>query len=305
MAHAAYSGMNPRMMLRLIETGLFSHAEIADELTFSGMRPASQERMLRAAPYLATQPQRTALRSEIEKAAAAGLIDDTDMLNRIDAAEHDTDRNSLIVARVKLEQLQKFAADLENEYSTLWQAGLIDEVTYRADLAGIGLQQWRVDGLTARGEARQAATLARQEAAAARALAKATTAAERKVAIQNFLAGNINAAELAAALILTGLTPIQAAAQVDLAVLQKEGKPRNLYGMSLSGDAASLLNDRVRALLDQRKRNLISDQQFTDGLRNLGLSSHFINALRAQADATLTPKKEAYVVPVETSPASG
>ncbi len=43
---AATHGMSPRIMLRLIDTGLFSNAEAAAELTFSGMREVSQHRML-------------------------------------------------------------------------------------------------------------------------------------------------------------------------------------------------------------------------------------------------------------------
>ena len=43
---SAYRGFNARQMLRLIETGLFTGADIADELTFAGMRPVSQHRLL-------------------------------------------------------------------------------------------------------------------------------------------------------------------------------------------------------------------------------------------------------------------
>ena len=63
---AAYRGMQARQLIRLIETGLFTTADIRDELTFSGMRPASQARMLLAAPYLATQTQRSQLISALE-----------------------------------------------------------------------------------------------------------------------------------------------------------------------------------------------------------------------------------------------
>jgi len=79
MQQSAYRGLNPRQMLRLIETHLFSDAEIADELTFSGMRPVSQHRMLVAAPYLASASARSALRSTAESAYVEGLLSDQDL----------------------------------------------------------------------------------------------------------------------------------------------------------------------------------------------------------------------------------
>lgn len=299
MAAAAYHGMNARQMLRLIETGLFSHDEIIDELTFNGMRPTSRDRMLRAAPYLATQPQRSQLRAEIEKAAAAGLLSEQEVHDRLEAAEHNTDRNDLSINRLRLETLQAFAKDLEFEYSTMFAAGLINEQTFRANLTHLTFQEWKINGLVARGEARQAVTLSRQEAAAARAETKATATAERKAAIGNYLNGHIPAPALTAALIATGMTPIQTAAAVDLATLQREGRPRHMYGKSLSSTDASLLQGRISALKDQRRRELITDTQFTNDLKALGLTPHFINAIRAAADATLTPAKKAFEIPVE------
>jgi len=76
-AKGEFRGLNPRQMLRLIETDLFSSTDIADELTFSGMRPVSQARMLQAAPYLATASERSALRSTLVTAHTAGLLNDT------------------------------------------------------------------------------------------------------------------------------------------------------------------------------------------------------------------------------------
>ena len=297
---AAYQGLNPRLFMRLFDTGLFSDEDIADELTFSGLRSASQHRMLLAAPYMATDPERKQLRATLEKAYVQGFFTDQMLSDQLDAAEHNTSRTFLILDRVRLEKRMALAKDLEAEYSTLYAGGLINLATYHADLVGLGLQDDMVRALTARYEARAAVTLTRGEAAAARALAKTTAAEERRVAMRNFLQGNINAAALATALVATGLTAIQAAAWVDMAELEIAGRPRFSFGMRLTPDRAQLLTDRVRALNDQRKRQLISDTQYADQLKALGLAPRFINALRAAADATLIPAKSATVLPVET-----
>jgi hypothetical protein len=192
------------------------------------------------------------------------------------------------------------AKALETEYSTLYAAGLIDDVTYRADLAGIPLQSWKVNNLAAVQEIKASARLAKLEAAAARALAKETTSEERKVAIGNFLVGNLDATGLAAALVLTGLTPIQTAAWVDMAQLRKTGAARWLYGLRLTPEAAAILRNRITALNDQFKRLEITQTQYTDQLHALGLDDTHVNALLAAAAASISPKKSAYVVPVET-----
>jgi len=298
---AAYRGLNPRQMLRLIETGLFSDAEIADELTFSGLRSVSQHRMLVAAPYLASAPQRTALRATLESAYAAGLITDQDLSQQFAAAESDTDRNSLALSRARLLKLISETKALEAEYTTLFQGGLMTDELFRANLAGIGLQPDMVNIVAGKAEARANALLQKKTLAAEAALERATVAKAREAAMENFKTGTIGAAALAVSLIATGLTAVQAAAWVDLAVLRKGGALRWLYGLQLSPQEAIVLRERVTALTDQRKRSLIPDTQFVDALKALGLPPREINALRAAADAMLSPKSSATVIPVQTN----
>jgi hypothetical protein len=298
---AAYRGLNPRQMLRLIETNLFSDAEIADELTFAAMRPTSQHRMLVAAPYLASQSQRNSLRSTLETAYAAGLLSDQDLAQRLESAETDTDRNSLSVSRARLQKLIAETKGLEAEYTTLVQGGLMTDAAYRANLAGLGIQPDMVNIIAGKAEARANALLQRKTLAAEAKLENETEAKLRQAAVQNFRNGIIDATGLVAALIATGLTAVQAAAWADLAVLRLEGSQRWLYGLLKSPQEAAVLRARVTALSDQRKRNLIPDNTFVDALTALGLPPREINALRAAADAMLTPKSSATVVPVQTT----
>jgi hypothetical protein len=300
-SRASFRGLNARQMLRLIETNLFSDAEIADELTFSAMRPTSQARMLRAAPYLATAPQRSSLIAAIEAAAVAGLLSDADLTSRVDAAETNDDRDSLILARVHLQQLVQESKDLETEYTTLFVGGIGDDATYRANLAAIGLQPWKVNTVAAKAEARSNATIRRKELAAAAAVARKTAGEEQQAAIKNFMAGNIDAAALATALIATGLTATQAAAMTDLAVLRLAGSQRFVYGLQLPAPQAALLRQRVAALTDQRKRLQIDDPTYVAQLRALRIGDRYVNALQAAADALISPKTAAFPIPVKTN----
>lgn len=298
---AAQRGLNPRMLLQMILTGLFTPDDLGDEMTFSGIRPASQDRLKLASPYLATVKFRDATRASIEAAYVAGLLSDTDLTEQLDSIEHNTDRDNLVLVGSKWKKLTAITKDLEAQYATLFEAGLIDDATLHDHLQAIGLQPDVASAVAAKSEARANAALQRRTIADARALAKATAAEERRAATRSFVAGQIDLPALIVALTATGLTPIQAGAWSEIAQLQKTGTPRWLYGLRLPSEAATLLRSRVAALLDQRKRQLLSDPEFHDALASLGIPPEWINALRAQADAMITPKAAAILTPVTTS----
>jgi hypothetical protein len=300
-AAAAQHGMSPRIMLRLIDTGLFTGAEIADELTFSGMRPASQHRMIVAAGYLATQPQRHQLQAAYEAEYREGLLGQVNLINLLDAADHNTDRNDLILRRVNSQILVDETKLLIAQYALLFKGGVYSDAQYRGQLAAIGLEQWKIDLEAGKAEAAANVATFKKNLAAAAAVERATVAEERKAAMAGFKSGALNSAALAAALVLTGLTPTQSAAWVSLAGLQQSGALRWIYGLLKSPAEAGLLRARVSALADQRKRLQIDDPAFVGALQAMGIPDRYINALRAATDALITPKTAAVTIPVATT----
>lgn len=162
------------------------------------------------------------------------------------------------------------------------------------------MQDWKVNALAGIADAKAAATLKRIADAAERALQRQTITAERKAALQNFKTGTIDALGYGAALLLTGLSPAQVTAWTDLAALQIIGSAVKVFGMTLTPAVATLTRERVTALTDQRKRQMITDTAYVDALKALGLPAVNINALRAAADAMLTPSKSAKLITVET-----
>jgi len=298
---AAQRGLNPRMLLQLIVTGLFTPDDLGDEMTFSGIRPASQERLKLASPYLATAKFRDATRAAIEAAYVAGLLSDSDLTEQLDSIEHNTDRDNLILVGSKWKKLTAITKDLEAQYATLFEAGLLDDATFHDHLTAIGLQDDVANAVAARSEARANAALQRRTIADARALAKATAGEERRAAVRSYVAGQIDLPALAVALVATGLTPIQAAAWSEIAQLQKTGTPRWLYGLRVPSAEATLLRQRVAALQDQRRRQLLTAPQFHDALASLGIPPEWINALRATTDAMISPKAAAVLTPITTN----
>lgn len=301
METAAYSGLNARQMLRLSATGLFTQGDIVDELTFSGMRPASQKRFLLAAAYLATASERNQLNAALENAYVNGLLADADLANQLDQAQQNTDRDSLILARVQIQKRVALAHALETAYAKELAANVITPDQYRGLLQGIGLQDDWINTHVAVGEMNLLDIETRKAAAAALALERATASVERKAAMLNFRDGNIDIAALVPLLVGTGLTATEALAWGDLALLQKAGGLHWVYGQQLNASDAAALRARVTALADQRKRLQITDAAFLASLQALGIKQPFLNTIRATADAMISPKTAAVTIPVDTN----
>jgi hypothetical protein len=297
---AAYRGFNARQMLRLIETDLFTQGDILDELNFAGMRQVSQQRMLTAAPWLATASQRNQLKAAFENQYTNGLFSDADLAQKLDELNQNTDGNAMTVQRVQIEKLIAFAKKLEAAYSKQFIAGLISVAQFQSNLEGLGLQPDWINNALAVNMADLAAAQYKKQIAEELAIERSTAAEERKAAVKNFTSGNTDEAGLLAALILSGLNAAQAAAWTDLASLQKAGGLRLTYGLELSPNAAALLRQRVTALVDQRKSGLIQDPGLVAALAALGLAPSYINSIVAAADATIKANTAAVFLNVET-----
>ncbi len=139
------------------------------------------------------------------------------------------------------------------------------------------------------------------QARAARAEARATAQAERKTAIESFRTGTSNAALLGTALLGTGMTPVQVAAATTYQVLAQSGTLRWVFGLKKSPSEATLLRQRVADLTRQREIQQITDAAYVAALQALNIPARVINALQAAANAHISPKSAAILVPVATT----
>jgi hypothetical protein len=297
---SAYRGISPFVMIRLLETGVFTEAQTRDELTFGGLRPQSQNNMIAAGAYLAAEPYRAQCRAGLEAQYAAGILSEAEMIDQLDALRNTNDPDVLMVRRANILKTTAIFKEYETAYHDLAKAGVIDEQTYISDLNTLGLQPDQLSAKAAVLDAELKAAGLRQAQAAERALERQTLAIERKTAMQNYKSGVIDAAGLAVALAATGLTPIQVAAWTDFAVLQAKGSVRYLYGIQVTPAQAQELRGRVAAIMDQRKKLLLDDQQFLAQLSALNIPDTYQNYLLAQAAALTTPKSQITYVPVST-----
>lgn len=296
---AAQRGLQPFILIRLLTTGLFSTADLTDEMTFAGIRPTTQSRIQLAAPYMATDAARKQLISALDEAYTEGLYADSDYQSLVASAEQNTTLSSLELTTVQVKALVKQTKELAQSYAILYQGGLMDVPTLQSSLEGIGLQPNWVTAFMAVQEARSEAKTNRQALAAMTRLTNQTNTIIRKTALQNYLAGTIDLAAYVAALVGTGLTAVQAAAWGDLAALRIAGGLTWVYGLSLPKQQASILSKQVEAILAQLSAVLIDDTSAVSQLQALGLSNTWINALIAKTDAQATAKSLATLYPVQ------
>jgi hypothetical protein len=298
--NAAYTNLQTRLLMRLFDSPTFSQADLKRVLTEHGMRPADQTAMLNALPYLATQSQRTQLQSTLESAYAKGVISEADLVSDLDALQQNVSYPSLVTLRTQWERQIAMVGQLEASYIMMAEAGVIDLPTLQSSLLGIGLDDPWVNNKLAVAQNKLTATAFRKAAATELRLETATTNEERKAALKNFAAGNTDAIALAAQLVLTGLTPVQAVAWVDIAQLSKQGSQHSIYGLMLNPAQAQLLRSRVTALADQRRKALITDAQMIAQLGALGIPSNWINAINSAAAANIDVVGAPVLVPVST-----
>ena len=297
----AYTNLPARLLQRLFDSPTFSTSDLNRVLVEHGMRPADITLYMNALPFLATESQRTQLVESYQRLFIDGMLSDGDLINAVDNALQNTDYLSLIHTRGQVEALRENTRALETSYTNLLHSGAIDIGTYQSSLAGIGLQPNRVNTLVAVGENWLTATAQRQATAAEKRLATATTNEERRAALENFKTGKVDAVGLAAALLLTGLTAAQAAAWVDVATLQQGGTLRQVYGLLKAPADAALLRSQVGALVDQRRKALITDDVLLAQLTQLGIPANWRNALIAAADANIDVVGAPVLVKVLTS----
>jgi hypothetical protein len=107
-------------------------------------------------------------------------------------------------------------------------------------------------------------------------------------------------AELLAALLAAGLDPVLAANAVTIQELRLRGAQQMLFGLVLPRAQAILLRERIAALEEQYKKQLVTDAETTAALAALGIPTENARALQAQwAAAKVAASTHAVKLPRE------
>jgi hypothetical protein len=256
--------------------------------------------MLQVLEYNSTKNVRNAYVTEAIAAYKAGVMPDSELDDILNSVGWSDTAKQFVRSRALLQRRMTLAAEAEKY--------IVAEVASGGMTSDVGLQQLEAAGVEP-WYAQLQITLAETKASihalkVAEAEARRTLLAEQrnltKAAVAEFQRGVFNLAGLTAALAAIGLDPTLIASIVAVQDATRTGRLRLLYGQLLSPQDARLLEERVAAVGQQTKDQLITLDQALAQLTQLGVDQLDAHALIARWAAAL--KKSAGSAQLITPP---
>jgi hypothetical protein len=279
---AARRGINARQLLRVLDFGILSDAEIRDELQYAGLRDASIDRMVRAARALAVIPYQQKALATATQAYERGAIQEAELDDLIAHMYIPDGADEYIKLDAHYRKLLQLTDLFEKSVSAAYEFGQLSDADYISQLEAAGIApadaqaRYALDSSKLRGKA------AAREARAEQKFVDENRRRQVEVAKQQYLSGNIDAAALAALLAAAGEPPNLVEADVQLTELRRNAKRVHVYNLALDRTAANLLRAEVSALEEQTIKGLLDPEQARARLEALGLNSNWAQALSAK-----------------------
>ena len=252
-----------------------------------GLSPQNQQVAMAAIRNRSLQQVRTQYESEAIKAYEQGVLSDVELDEVFDALGWSTEARQLARSRALLTRRETLGKEVETQIKMLVSAGLMDGQTALQQLEAAGVQDWKAQLVVTLAETVALMRAQKAELKAEQQLAIKEQRNSARTLLLQFEQGNIDAAALAAGLTLLGLDPTLSTTMVTLAETQRNGRAQYLWGKLLQPAAAKLLRERVAAVGDQVKKELITWQQAYAALQGLGIDLADANAIIAQWAATI------------------
>jgi hypothetical protein len=243
--------------------------------------------MLDELEYASTKNVRNSYISEALTAYQKGVMPDHELNDILDSVGWSKEAKKFVTDRAALARRVTLAQKVEQQITQLVAQGLLEPETGLRHMEAAGIQEWyanleitlattKAELIAARKEATEEL---RQEHARQRNLTRA--------AVAEYQAGRANAAELSAALHLIGLDNTTAASIVALEEALRAGRVKLTYGQLLGPEDSAVLKERVAAIEQQTKDNLISLATARNQLQALKVPTDEIHALMARWAAQL------------------
>lgn len=247
-----------------------------------GLSPQNQQVAMAAIRNRSLQQVRTQYESEAIKAYEQGVLSDAELDEVFDALGWSTEARQLARSRALLTRRETLGKEVETQIKMLVSAGLMDGQTALQQLEAAGVQAWKAQLVVTLAETVALMRAQKAELKAEQQLAIKEQRNSARTLLLQFEQGNIDATALAAGLTLLGLDPTLSTTMVNLAETQRNGRAQYLWGKLLQPAAAKLLRERVAAIGDQVKKELITWQAAYAELQGLGIDVADANAIIAQ-----------------------
>lgn len=287
MIEAAYRPISPRAIATAIADTPFPKDELQDILEDNGYSPAHVAFLLQVFEYNSTKNVRNSYISEAIAAYKAGVMPDAELDDILSSVGWSDQAKQFVRSRALLQRRVTLAAEAEKF--------IVPEVVAGNLTPGQGLQQLEAAGVEP-WYAQLQMTLAETKADIRKTLLAEAEARRQerlresdltRAAVAEFQRGVLDDAGLAAALALIPLPPTRVASIVAVQDATRRGKQRWLFGQMLSPEDARLLEERVAAIGQQTKDQLITLDQARAQLDALKVDSLDAQALIARWAAAL------------------
>jgi hypothetical protein len=285
---AAYRPLSP-FLLRLAEnTGAISDADLMETMTYAGMRPVDQQRMVALFDAAAILPYRNQVLSALKIACEKGTIPLSELASQAQSIGIIAAAIPLIQQEVAWRRIEQLAELYRKSVTELYKTGQLADADYVPSLTAAGIDQadaeahYQIDSAAKLGKALAA------EARAAAALTKQQQHQAMNSAVAQFREGTLDEPALLAALLAIPIDPSIATFVTSIQAARLAGNVRYVYGLTLPRHEAEVLREQVAALALQTRAKLVSYDDALAALKNYGIPDANALALAALWTATHT-----------------
>lgn len=293
----AYRPVSARALATLTADTPFPTDEMRQILEDNSLSPDHVNFMLTLLEYQSTKTLRNSYIAELETAYKDGIVSDAELRDVLGGVGWSDTAVALVQSKVALQKRTVIAKEIEKLVTLEVAQGYMTTDVGLQTLEGVGVQDWYGNLIVNLAAERAAISAAKKEAAAEAKIELARQRNLTKTAVAEYQRGVIDTGALTAALLALGLDPTLVASIVAVQDATRTGRLRLVFGQLLSPEDAKILTERVAAIEQQFKRELLTLDQAKAQLAGLNVDTPEIDALVARWAAALAAvSKTAYLV---------
>ena len=285
---SAYRGLNPRTFATMFVDEPVPTDAITAAAQFYGLRDDDITFLLAAINRNSTKTVRSQYLTAAVRSAELGTMTPADLDGVLTSLNFSDDAKSWVQLTVATRKLEQLAELYRKSISEAYRYGQITDDQYVPALEAIGIgaadaqAHYAIDSIALRGRTALAAAKAESRLEASR------TRAATQAAVAAYRTGTFDEAALSAALIAAGVDPAIAAFIVTVQTERRAGPLTFIYGREIGRAGALVLKEKVAAVENQYKKQLIDDAAAAAALVTLEIPTANANALLADWAALKT-----------------
>ena len=283
----AYRAAQPRTLVQAFLDQPIDQTQLTAMLQDSALSDTNVTFMAQAITYKSISNVRQAYLSQLITGYGKGVVGDAELQQAMTDFNFSPQAQQYVMSHVLILRREVLAAETEKQIVPQIVNGLITPAAAQQQLEIAGVQPWYAELITGLAAVRAEIAVTKKELKAEEKLQAKQQLALQRTALADFANGSINAEALGAALIAAGLDPVVAAAVVAEKSATQLGRLKLVYGQLLTPAEAKLQTERVDAVKNQLKEQLITYQQALAQLKSFGVTSADANAIVAGVAAAI------------------